>query len=66
LIDLMLLDQGIEALAFWTPVGASLWAHTEHYQPGVMDVLVYALQSVGESTDQIETMRLSAPAFNEI
>jgi hypothetical protein len=65
LIDLMLLDQAIEAdvLAFWTPVGASLWAHTDHYQPGVMEVLVYALQSVGESTDQIETMRLSAPAF---
>jgi hypothetical protein len=65
LIGKMVTDESVEAdvLAFWEVMIDPLWQSTDQYHPGLMDLLVYILESMGESQDQIQRMRYNAPAF---
>jgi hypothetical protein len=65
LVDAMLLDTDIDAdvLAFVRAPYYSLWEQADTMHPGLMDVMVYVLQSTGEPRDEIEKMKLMAPGF---
>jgi len=70
IVDMMLQDKDkdiqadVDVLGFWNPVPAeTLWEIAQDNHPGLMDLMVYILQSVGESQDHIEMMRLHPPAF---
>jgi len=41
----------------------SVWELTEVFHPGMMETMVYMLQGVGESTSDIEKLKLGKPAF---
>ena len=64
LMDIMLSDSDIggDVLVF-VPEPFSLWEQSDIVHPGLMDALVYVLQSTGEPRDNIEKMKLMAPGF---
>jgi hypothetical protein len=64
LMDIMLSDPNIDGdVLVFVPVASSLWEQADRAHPGLMDVMVYILQSTGESMDKIEKMKLIAPGF---
>ena len=65
-IDMMLSDNDIEAdvLTFFNPGGLSnLWLHADYYHLGLMDLIVYILESLGETRSHIEMMHQEPPYF---
>jgi len=67
-INAMITDPDIHAdlLGFWEGDGEksmSLWEQADYLHVGLMDLMVYILQSMGESMFQIEKMKLQKPAF---
>jgi len=65
LFDSMVTDTSIDAdvLGFVNAPFMSLWDHADFYHPGLMDVIVYILQSMGEPMDKIEKMHWMPPEF---
>jgi hypothetical protein len=65
LIGKMVTDESVNAdvMVFWEVMLDPLWQSTDEYHPGLMDLLVYILESMGESQDHIQSMRYHFPAF---
>ena len=62
-IDKMLIDQtlvhdGYDVLGFWAPIslGDSVKEHSQWFHPGLMELMNYALLSVGETQENVTRM----------
>jgi hypothetical protein len=65
LIDLMLNDSSVDVdvLVFWDVTTNNLWDQADINHPGLMEILVYVLESVGENKDHINMMHFGSPTF---
>jgi len=65
LSDKTLVEAGVEVISFFDPLpaGVSLQVQADHNHPGLTSLIEYVLQAVGERKEDIDKLRLSAPAF---
>jgi hypothetical protein len=66
--DKTLIESGIEVISFFDPLsaGESLQVQSDDAHPGLMNLLEYVLESVGESKEDINTLRMTSPDFKGI
>jgi hypothetical protein len=65
LFDQMLKDPTLDAdvIGLWDIIPESLWDFSREVHPGVMEILVHILESIGETKEHINMTRSVAPVF---
>jgi hypothetical protein len=66
--DKTLIESGYDVLSFFDPLepNLSLQAQADQAHPGLMDLIDYVLQSIGERGEDIQKLRTPSPTFKGI